>query len=141
MAGFRYRVLDLPVVGAGAYLPTAAINPVASSYGLVHVYGAPGTLPVPVSKPESVWAPPTSADKMTQPSWCAPDVILPSIYIASAENMGPSQHFGMAMRRHTPLPVPAVTWISLAKRAMVMRKVGGRRSIPWPRAFQRFPTQ
>ena len=46
MADARYRVDDLPAQ-AGAFTPFLTIMPFASSYGMVHVYGAPGTLEVP----------------------------------------------------------------------------------------------
>jgi len=136
----RYRVLDLPVQGLGAFTPTASPNPIASSWGLVRVAGAPGTLPIPVHNPMKVWGVPISRDPKTQGSNNSPDVWLPDKYVPYATNMGPSQHFGMALRRHTPMPVPAVSWISAAKRAMIRPKIGGRAAMNWPRAFQRFPT-
>lgn len=137
----RYKVLDLPRVGVGAFTPTNAINPIASSYGLIHVSGYPGTLPVPVNNPHNQYGnPPISAIAQTQPSNVSPDVILPSVYIPSALNMGPSQHVGMAARRLTPIPVPAVSWINTALQAMGGARIGGRMVTAWPRAFQRWST-
>jgi len=139
MASIRYRILDLPTIGASAFTPIASMPPSSSSWGLVHVSGSPGTKPIPVKNPTEVWAPPISADRHTQASNCAPNVILPAIYIASTKNMGPSQHVGMAMRRRNPLPVPAINTVRVTKSAFHGASVGGRtEKTKWPRAFQRF---
>lgn len=133
----RYRVLDLPGKGAGAFTPQPTTNPVASSFGLVHRFGAPGTMPVPVKPP---FGPHLNNAPDVQGSNRAPNIILPSIYIASAANMGPEADagFGMALRRRAPLPVPAVGWRATALNAMRGPRIGSRRQLPWPRAFQRF---
>ena len=136
----RYRVLDLPVKGVGAFTPLPPTNPTASSWGLVHVTGAPGTVPVAAPAPERSWLPSDHGNlSKWQPSNVAPDVILPDQYVPFADNMGPSQHFGMALRRKNPLPVPALSWISAAKKAMIVPRIGGRAVANNPRAFQRYP--
>lgn len=134
----RYRVLDLPVKGTGAFLPTMPRNPIASSWGLVKLSGAPGTMPIP--RPKAAAVPPISAVRETQSTYVSPDVGLPDIYIPYPDNMGPSQHVNMAGRRLTPIPVPAVSWINTAMNAMTGSKIGGRAAMAWPRAFQRWPT-
>ena len=134
----RYRVMDLPVKGAGAFTPTMPRNPIASSWGLVKLSGAPGTMPIP--RPKAVAIPPISAIRETQSTYCSPDVGLPDIYTPYPDNMGPSEHVGMAARRQTPIPVPAVSWINAAVSAMRGNKIGGRAAMAWPRAFQRWPT-
>jgi hypothetical protein len=113
----------------------------ASSWGLVKNFGAPGTLPVNVPAPTKVWAPPISADPKTQGSNCSPDVWLKDTYYPVADNMGPAADagIGMALRRHNPLPVPSGTYQLRANKAMIIPKVAGRAALPWPRAFQRFP--
>ncbi len=139
----RYRVLDLPTVGMGAFTPTTSTNPTASSFGLVKVTGTLGLQPVSTPKPERVWAPPISFDPATQPSNVSPDMILPSTYVAYANNMGPAADagVGMATRRLCPLPVPAVGWIASPGQAMSTPKIAGRTTMAWPRAFQRFPVR
>ena len=135
----KYRVLDLPPKGVGAFTPTATTNPIASSWGLVQVTGSPA-LPVDSPSPETDWLPSDHGGlSKWQASNVAPNMIAPDIYVAHADNMGPDQHFGMALRRHTPLPVPAVSWISSAKRAMYRFRMGGRAVADNPRAFQRYP--
>jgi len=137
----RYRVLDLPTVGLGAFTPTSTTNPVASSFGLVKRSGAMGLVPVSTPAPTRTWAPPISFDPKTQPSNCAPDAILPDQYVAYADNMGPvaDAGVGMAIRRRNPLPVPAVNVIRAATSAMSGPRLGARTQAVWPRAFQRFP--
>jgi hypothetical protein len=139
VAGFAYRVHDLPVKGAGAFLPLTFPTPQASSYGLVRVSGSPGTLPQPAPAPEAV--PPISMQRETQSSKVSPNYLLWDKYIPYADNMGPAKDacIGMALRRHTPLPVPARTWTLAPAPAMITRKTGGRTAMSWPRAFQRFP--
>lgn len=136
----RYRVLDLPAKGTTAFTPQPMTNPIASSWGLVHVFGAPGTMPIPVHRPFGAHA--INAPDV-QGSNRSPDIILPSIYIASAVNMGPAADagIGMATRRLAVLPVPARGWRASVRSAMLGRRVGARSQLPWPRAFQRFPAR
>lgn len=132
----RYRVLDLPVLGVGAFTPTASTNPIASSWGLVSTYGSPGGFPAKVGQPFGAHQ---HNSPETDSSNHAPNMILPAIYIAGTRNMGPvADGFGMATRRLTPMPIPAMSWIAAAKQAMRGPKIGGRRAVDNPRAFQRF---
>jgi hypothetical protein len=135
----RYRVLDLPPKGTGAFTPIPTTNPVASSYGLVRVTAALGLKPVATGAPRVMnlgWSP------QTMPSNNAPDVILPDQYVPSAKNMGPSADagIGMAARRMNPLPVPAISGILLPTPAFSRKRTGGRATMSWPRAFQKYPT-
>lgn len=134
----RYRVLDLPPTGVGAFAPIPATNPIASSFGTVVRTAYMSVVPIPSPKPTAV--PPISAIRETQTSYVAPDVILRDVYCTTADNMGPSQHFGMAARRQTPIPIPAVSWINAAMNAMSGNRIGGRAAASWPRAFQRWPS-
>lgn len=141
----RYRVLDLPVKGAGAFLPTPSTNAAASSGGLTHVHGSPGTDPIPAPAPQRDYLPRLTARggiDSAQGSMVAPDIILPSIYTASAQNMGPAADVGLGMRlrRLNPLPVPAFAYPRIPVAAFSPARIGGRATMPWPRAFQRFPS-
>ncbi len=141
----RYRVLDLPTAGVGAFMPLPSTNAPASSWGLVHVHGSPGTEPIPSPSPQSRGYLPSltrlGGVNSAQGSTVAPDVILPSVYVAETANMGPAADSGVGMlaRRLNPLPVPAV---NQARRPVVAQntpRYGGRSTMAWPRAFQRFP--
>lgn len=139
-----YRTLDVPPYGAGAFMPTPARNPVASSYGLVHIDGSPGTDPVP--SPRSAGLPALTAvgrgANSAQGSDVAPDVILPAIYIPRAQNMGPVADvgLGLARRRLNELPVRA---IDPGRRPVPVwqQYPAGARPLPWPRAFIRWPSR
>lgn len=138
--GVRYKVLDLPPQGARAFTPIMAINPVASSYGLVQIYGSPGTQSVPVASPAEEGVPYISQDPKTQSSNVSPNVILPGVYYTNAKNMGPvaDAGIGMRFRRLTPLPIPAIDALRSAQNTMRRIRVGGRNPTVWPRAFQRW---
>lgn len=140
----RYRTSDVPPEGAGAFMPVPTTTPAASSYGLVEVYGAPGTEPVPAPSPQHVGYLPSltrqAAPNTAQSSDCAPDVILPAIYVASAVNMGPAADgIGMWRRRFCELPIPAADPTRIPNVAQKVPRQGGRATMAWPRAFQRFP--
>lgn len=140
-----YRTNDVPPYGAGAFMPVPARNPVASSYGLVHINGSPGTNPVasprPAATPSQTARPQGSKDSAAG-SDVAPDYILPAIYIPSARNMGPEMDtgLGMARRRLNELPVRAV---DPGRRpvAVFQQFPAGARPLPWPRAFIRWPAR
>lgn len=139
----RYRVLDLPPGGAGAFTPLPARNPVASSYGLVHVAGAPGTQPVPSPRPAATPSlTVVGGINSAQGSSVAPDWILPAIYVASAANMGPAgeANIGMARRRRNELPVRAIDPGRQPVPVWQRYPTGGR-PLPNPRAFQRWPVR
>lgn len=141
-----YAVDDLPVRGAGAFLPAppgVVVKAEVSSWGLVHVYGAPGTLPVPA--PRNPWARtsnPVDYEPRTQTSNVVPDEWLPCIYVPSMANMGPQAGcLGIRVRHHEDMPVPAVNIKSYATPAFrPATKLGGRKVTPAPRAFQRWPS-
>lgn len=140
----RYRVADLPVVGLGAFTPIPTTTPAASSQGLVGVDGAPGTDPVPAPDPgglPSLTA--QGAPNTAQGHSVTPDVIFPAIYVARAANMGPEAGDGIGMwrRRFAELPVPARNPGRVPAVAFQAPRVAGRASMPWPRAFQRFPVR
>jgi len=143
----RYRVSDLPPNGVGAFTPIASTTPAASSYGLVEVFGAPGTEAVPAPSPQHIGYLPSltrsGGVNSAQGSDVAPDVILPAIYVASAQNMGPEADAGMGMtrRRYNELPVPALDPTRIPQVAQSAPSIGGRFSMAWPRAFQRFPNR
>jgi hypothetical protein len=70
-------------------------------------------------------------------------VILPILYVASPANMGPAIVPGLGMfRRHrNELPIPAADAVRLANVRDFTVTKGSRRTLPWPQAFQRYPTQ
>lgn len=140
----RYRVNDLPVKGVGAFTPLLATTPAASSQGELIVEGAPGTDLVDAPDPAAL--PSLTARggvNSAQGSKVTPDAIFPAIYVARTANLGPAADAGIGMwrRRHNELPMPALTPFATPAVAQTAPRVGGRLSMPWPRAFQRFPAR
>lgn len=132
MTTLRYRVLDLPGRGVGAFSPGLVTTPAGSSHGEVVVGGAPGTMLVPSPKPAG--GPPFGNDRKTQGSYVSPDVFTPDIYVPFADNMGPP----MRIRSTNELPVPAIGYARAPGVSFRPAHIGGRNVIPWPRSFQRW---
>lgn len=141
-----YAVDDLPVRGAGAFMPAppgVVVKAEVSSWGLVHVSGAPGTLPVPAPRnPIAQVCNPVDYAPETQTTNVVPDAWLPAIYVPSMRNMGPQQGcLGIRVRHHEDMPIPATNIQRYALPAFrPATKLGGRRVTPNPRAFQRWPS-
>jgi len=140
----RYRTDQVPVNGAGAFMPSLTTNPGASSHGLVGLDGWPGTTPIPAPHPASTaGASPGGTKAMrTQGSHAgAPDEILPAIYIPRARNMGPSDGaLGIMVKSDNVLPVPAIDPGRAPAAAFRPAKVGGRSQVAWPRTTVTWPT-
>lgn len=134
MTAVRYRVLDLPGRGLGAFTPGMVTTPAGSSHGEVKVGGAPGTLLVPSPKPAALA--PFGNDRKTQGSYVSPDMVTPDIYVPFADNM----HGEARTKSTNEMSVPAVGYARAPGNAFKPQHIGGRGVVPWPRSFQRFPS-
>jgi len=131
----RYSMMDpnnnRPI---GAMMPQPAIQPSASSNGLLHVFGQPGTMGVPAPKPGAI--PETAAGtRANQPSYASPDTMFPSIYYPLADNC----HGPMGLFRDNPMPVPAIRVYNLPGIAQKSRRTGGQTQIGQPAVRQTWP--
>lgn len=131
----RYTIsmAGVPSRALGALMPQPTTSPRASSGGLVEVVGHPGDMTIPAPKPQAII--PISQSRLTQPSYCAPDLLMPSIYYPTAANMHPP----VSLARETPMPVPARSVLNLPRRSMRMRRVGGQSQIGQPAVIQSWP--
>ena len=132
---WRYKVDNPPMRGMGAFAPPAPgqATAAASSWGLVHVAGAPGNMNMPSPKPGGV--PDVSMDPRTSPSNVAPDVWHPAVYVTDADNMHPP----VPVRPMNVLPYPATDYTRVARTALhAPPRLGGRDALRWPRTFQRW---
>lgn len=131
----RYTMQDAggPPGRSGALMPVPAVQPKASTGGLVNLVGHPGDLPIAAPKPAALV--PISQMRETQPSYCAPDVMYPSAYWPLPDHMHPP----VALLRTNPMPVPAVTPYQLAGIAQRSRRVGGQSQIVQPQVAQTWP--
>lgn len=149
-----YVVPDLPTRGAEAFLP--APPPVhtraeLSSWGLVEVDGAPGSLVMPSPNPPTTNNVRPSADPRTQPGNVTPGEVAraplpmvwqawkPSVYVPGTANMGPQQGaLGIAVRHHEDMPVPALNIRQVAIPVQRTPPLTYGRVTPNPRVFPRF---
>lgn len=129
----RFVTEQVPVQNAAAFMPNMHRSVKSSSYGLVKVFGQPGTEAIASPKPDAL--PPISAIAQTQSSYVSPDLIFPDLYRASVQHM----HAPVSLYRDNQMPVPARKTYRLANVAMGAPKLGGRSQIPWPRTFQSWP--
>ena len=142
----RYEVLDLPPGKVAAFTPIPTTDNEPATFADLAVFGAPGTLPVPAPNPgesmPSLSSQPHGKNS-AQGSDIAPDVFLPNLFLALVtRRMGPTGDagIGMARRRRNELPVPALNPTRVPTSDSFVTSKGGRSSMAWPRAFQRFPT-
>lgn len=150
-----YVVPDLPTRGAEAFLPQPppiATNYAVSSYGLVDVQGAPGTVAMPSPNPPTTHNVRPSADPLTQPGNVGPGEVAraplpgmpwetwaPSIYIPGTRDMGPQNGaLGIAVRHHEDLPVPALKIQPVALPVQRTPPLTYGRVTSSPRVFPRF---
>lgn len=149
-----YVVPDLPTVGAEAFTPQPppiATPAALSSWGLVGVTGAPGTMAVPSPNPPTTNNVRVSADPLTQPGNVAPTEVAraplpmiwqawkPSIYVPGTRFMGPQEGaLGIAVRHHEDMPVPALKIQPVALPVQRTPPLTYGRVTPSPRVFPRF---
>ena len=141
MATVRYRVEGVPPTWADAFMPMPTLTPAGTTSVRWTIYGAWGTEKVPLTPVNRVGSLSRNPD-WRPPSSVAPDWFRPQLAVQDIRRLGPPVHY-------LPLPfaqlVDPVTPIGqrgpLGPSAVVMRgrKVGGRRSMFWQRATQRWP--
>lgn len=149
-----YVVPDLPTRGAEAFTPQpppVATRAELSSWGLVQVTGAPGTVAIPSPNPSTTNNVRPSADPATQPGNITPDAVAraplpmvwqawkPSVYVAGTRYMGPQEGaLGVAVRHHEDMPVPALKIQPVALPVQRTPPMTYGRVTPAPRVFPRF---
>jgi hypothetical protein len=130
-----------PSMTGGALMPGMPVTPRATTYRTVRIYGQPGTQGIRAPRPEGIV--PVSQNPRTQGSNCAPDVIFPSLYYTTPDNM----HAPVSLFRDNQMPVPAVGNFGgvgrIAPTAFKRRESGhgGQTPIDWPALLQRFPSR
>jgi hypothetical protein len=142
VATVRYRVEDIPANWADAWFPMPTLTPAGATSVRWTIYGAWGTedVPLPNNRPGSLsrnpaWKPPSAV---------APDYFRPQLAVQDIRRLGPPVSY-LPQGKPVAQLVPPVTPIGqrgpLGPSAVHMggRKVGGRRSMFWPRVFARWP--
>lgn len=135
MATVRYVVRDVPPQWLDAWLPMPTLSPAGATSVSRFTFGAPGTEPVPSPRPRGSMTL-SSSPAWSPPSSVAPDWFLPQLYVNDIRALGPTVRY--LPQRVAPL-VPPVESIGAvgpqgpSQVAMNGRKVGGLRSMFWPR--------
>lgn len=138
---WRYRTLQVPQKGTGAFVPVPAQSYSAAFNGQNLIDGNPGTVAIPSPRP------PTLNDgelggPFNQPSSVSPDVFYPSIYTVRCNRTMRFPGIGGGLTRHNdhPVPVPAGN-LGLFKQNFMHRvRVGGRTVTKAVRPFTQWPT-
>ena len=133
----RIVVLNAPR-NIGAMLPGITRTGSAATNGVCGVVGAPGTMPVPAPRPAAI--PPLTTNPhgaRVQPSACAPNVIRPSIYIATPWCGVPPVYRG----GNVVNPVPAIksNLVAAPSRMKPPSRLGGRKVTRAVRPIVRWP--
>lgn len=141
MATVRYQVDGVPAGWADAFFPMPTLTATATTSLRHTIAGAPGTEPVPSPRPR--WSGRlSSSSQWAPPSEVAPDYFRPQLYVNDIRGLGPPVRYMPGAVQGIP---PAVGYIDghsefgPAEVAMRGRKVGGRRSMKWPRTIIRWP--
>ena len=139
MARLQIKMQNAPTKGVGAFMPTpyGVTTPAASSQGILHVEGYPGTLRVPSPRPAALDDGELGGPN-NQPSSVAPNYFLPAIWIIRI-----SSHLSMPSFKRTSTnvaPVPAGFVARSAGQTQRKTRIGGQTATSWPRQFTRFPT-
>jgi hypothetical protein len=133
---FQIRTLQVPRKGVGAFMPVFSNTPTAATNGQNEVIGMPGTVPVYSPRPAAL-NDGQLGGPYNQPSSCAPNYIMPSIYFA---RVNPSLQFNGKTWSDNVLPVPAKQPNGLIQQWQHRVRVGGRTTTTSNRPFTQWPT-
>lgn len=139
MPKLQIRMMNAPRRGTGAFMPSpyAVTTPAASSQGVLQVIGYPGTKAIPSPAPAAL-NDSALGGPLNQPSRCAPDYFLPSIYWAVLKRRNSFPGFRVRSSNVAPVPAPYVA--RSATQTQMKTRIGGRTTTAWPRQFTRWPT-
>lgn len=149
MARVRYQVDGVPQDGsAHAFFPVPSLTPAGQFSLRWTISGSPGTARVPSPRPAGSFRA-SPSPQWAGPSDVAPDWFAPQLWVnfinelpvgPSAAGSGVRYLPGRVAQPVDPV-VPLGTLGPLGPSQVVMggRKVGGRRSMHWPRVLTRWP--
>lgn len=142
MATVRYTVEGVPPSWADAWFPMPTLSPAGSSSVSWSIYGAWGTEEVPVSSNHTASGTLSRSPEWRPPSSVAPDWFRPQVAVQDIRRLGPPVRWMPSRVAQLVPPVePQGKLGQLGPSAVVMRgrKIGGRRSMHWPRVFPFWP--
>jgi hypothetical protein len=133
---FQIRTLQVPTKGAAAFAPTYSNIGTAATNGQNEVVGMPGTVPIYSPRPAAL-NDSQLGGPYNQPSNCAPNWFLPSIYFA---RMNKTLQFNGRTWSDNVLPVPAIATNGVVRQWQHRARVGGRTTTTSNRPFTQWPT-
>jgi len=142
MSTVRYRVDDVPAQWADAFMPMPTLSPAGATSVSWTVKAAWGTEEVPVSANHTAAGTLSRSDDWKPGSAVAPDHILPDVAVQDITALGPPvQYLPLPAAMLVPPVTPVGTLGPLGPSAVVMRgrKIGGRRSMHWPKVVPFWP--
>jgi hypothetical protein len=137
MAVVRYAVHGVPGQWVDAFMPMPTLTPAGATSVSRFTFGAPGTEPVPSPRPAGSAAQ-SDSPQWAPPSAVAPTVFCPQLYVNDIRALGPPVRYLPAKVASLVPPVGEIGGVSDV--AMGGRKVGGRRSMHWPRPKTFWPS-
>ncbi|HLI23583.1 MAG TPA: hypothetical protein VKU91_01405 [Acidimicrobiales bacterium] len=144
MPSVRYQVSELPQTGwANAWLPMPSLTPGAQFSLRDRISGHPGTVQVHSPRPAGAYAASTSPE-WQGPSAVAPNWFAPQLWVDRIDGLPVAPTNAGSGVKYLPLEeampaVPAAPIDGTPPVAMRGRKIGGRRSMHWPRNIIRWP--
>jgi len=142
VATVRYRVDGVPQPLADAWTPMPTLSPAGSSSVSWSIYGAWGTEPVPVSPNHTASGTLSRSPEWLPPSAVPPDWFRPQVAVQDITRLGPPVHWMPLQAAQLFPPVIPIGERGPQGPSAVMqrgRKIGGRRSMHWPRVFPFWP--
>lgn len=133
---FQIRTLQVPTKGAGAFAPTYSNIGTAATNGQNQVIGMPGTVPIYSPRPDGM-NDFGLGGTYNQPSSCAPNWFLPSIYYSRVNS---TLQFSGKTWSDNVLPVPAKQPTAIPTQWQHRTRVGGRTATSSNRPFTQWPT-
>ena len=123
-------------------MPMPTLSPAGATSVSWSIYGAWGTEEVPVSANHTASGTLSRSPEWRPPSSVAPDYFLPQVAVQDIRRLGPPVHY---------LPLPAAQLVPPVEPLGTLgpqgpptvhmrgRKIGGRRSMHWPKVVPRWP--
>ena len=142
MPTVRYRVDDVPPQWADAFTPMPTLSPAGATSVSHTIRAAWGTEDVPVSPNHTASGTLSDSADWKPGSAVAPDYFLPDVAVQDITGLGPPvQYLPLPFAMLVDPVQPIGTLGPLGPSAVVMRgrKIGGRRSMHWPRVVPSWP--
>ena len=136
MPRLQLRMNNPPRRGLGAFMPNYGVTtPAASSQGVLRTEGHIGQR-IPSPRPSAL-NDGELGGPLNQPSACAPDYIIPDLYVARISSDTTMPGYQRTSTNVAPVPAPFIARGNPQTQMKV--RIGGRTTTRWPRPFTRWP--